>query len=392
MLLHRHGPTELPAPVGVRARLARRRTEREHQAVAAELRDRWRWTVGGTAAARTAPCVAGGVVVSVPEVVAVDLGPPVVLTVRMLAGQLPADLAAVGRRLAEGLAVAAVRVEPWRPGWVRVRLLDVDPLAGLPAPRRSGRTGGVLVDLGHGEDGRIVRVDLTEGGHLVVQGATTSGKSTGLYGVLAQLAHRPDVAVTGTDPTGLLLGPWSGRGAVVRPALGTGDPTAHVAVLDALTGEMDARVRGLGAGRDRVDLGPDRPLLLVVLEEWPGLLRLLDAHDKGLGRAARSAVARLLAEGAKAGVRVVLVAQRAEAGVIGGFERAQCSTRLSFRVDTADAVKMLHPDVAPEIVAEHATAPPGVALLTAPGVPLRRLRAPHTTYAAYVAAVAGSTR
>lgn len=48
---------------------------------------------------------------------------------------------------------------------------------------------------------------------------------------------------------------------------------------------------------------------------------------------------------------------------------------------------MLHPDVAAEIVADHAVAPDGVALLTAPGVPLVRLRSPMTSYGAYLAAV-----
>lgn len=378
---------------GVRGRLARRRDEADAYAVGVDLRDRWRWVAEGTDVARTSPCVAGGVVVSVPDVVAVDLGDgtrPVVLTVRLLAGQLAADLAAVGRRLAEGMGVAAVRVEPFHHGYVRVTLLPVDPLAGVPSPRLA--PGRYPIDLGHGEDGRPVDLEIGSAAHVIVQGATRSGKSVALYGVLGQLARHPHAEVTGCDPTGLLLAPWVGRDAVVAPSLGAANAAAHVAVLERLTAEMDARVAGIRPGRDAVDLGPGCPLLVVVLEEYPGLLRLLDTTDKNLARLARGAVARLLAEGGKAGLRVVLVAQRAEANIIGGYERGQASHRLSFRVDTADAVKMLHPDVAAEVVADHAVAPDGVALLTAPGVPLLRFRAPFTPYGEYLDAVGRGTR
>lgn len=384
-------------PSGVRGWLARRRFDQESYAAGVEWRDRWRWVAEGTAVARTSPCVAGGVVVSVPDVVNVDLGAvdlgfggrPVVLTVRLLAGQVPADVAAAGVRLAEGLGVAAVRVEPFHHGYVRVTLLPVDPLAAIPSPRPA--PAAHRVDLGHGEDGRPIWLDVAAGGHVIVQGATRSGKSVSLYGVLGQLARRPHVEVAGCDPTGLLLAPWSARSRPGQVSLGTADPGSHVAVLEGLTRDMDARIAGIRAGRDAVDIGAQVPLIVAVLEEYPGLLRVLDGTDRGLGRLARAAVARLLSEGAKAGVRVVLVAQRAEASVIGGFERGQASHRLSFRVDTADAVKMLHPDVPAEVIAAHAVAPDGVALLTAPGMPLRRLRAPMTTYGEYLAAVQAGT-
>lgn len=390
------------------ARRAARAAARDDWAFASELSSSWRWVAEGTALARTVPCVAGGVVTSVPRVVGVEMGPPVRLTVCLLPGQLPADVADVADRLAEGLSVAVVRVEPSRyHGHVVVTLLPVDPLGDRSA-RAQGRVRFPTL-LGRDEGGRPVLLDWGTASHMIVQGATRSGKSTGLYGVLAQLAHVPHVEVTGCDPTGLLLAPWaklvadrpqaffSDQGkrdarskleqASIPPSMGTRKPAAHVAVLEALTGEMDTRISGIRDGRDTVDLGPGCPLIVAVLEEYPGLLRVLDGADRKLGQLARAAVARLLSEGAKAGLRVVLVAQRAEANVIGGFERGQASHRISFRVDGPETVKMLHPDVSPEVVAGHSTAPAGVALLTAPGRPLTRLRAPYVPYAGYVDAV-----
>ncbi|WP_145981472.1 hypothetical protein [Pseudonocardia sp. HH130629-09] len=156
--------------------------------------------------------------------------------------------------------------------------------------------------------------------------------------------------------------------------LGLGDPGVIAEHVGRLVDDMDKRISSIPRDRDCL---PDADgLLFVVLEEYPGLLRYLDAADTKIGKRVRGYVARLLAEGRKAGVRVVLVAQRAEASVIGSTERGQCSTRLSFRVDNHDAVKLLHPDTDQDTAAAHASALPGIALVSSPGRPLTRVRAP----------------
>jgi S-DNA-T family DNA segregation ATPase FtsK/SpoIIIE len=137
-----------------------------------------------------------------------------------------------------------------------------------------------------------------------------------------------------------------------------------------------------------VPIGPDLPLVAFVVEEVPGLFRLLStAADSKLEKRARALLARLVGESRKAGVRVVLIAQRADANIIGGYERGQASHTISFRVDTLSALAMLHADADKSIAAEHSTARPGIALLSAPGDPLRRFRAPLTTYRQYCAEV-----
>jgi S-DNA-T family DNA segregation ATPase FtsK/SpoIIIE len=99
------------------------------------------------------------------------------------------------------------------------------------------------------------------------------------------------------------------------------------------------------------------------------------------------ALGRLFGEARKAAMRLLLISQRADATIIGGFERDQASHVISFRVGGLSALQMLHQDADKAIAAEHATARPGVALMSAPGVPLMRFRAPHTTYADYYAEV-----
>jgi S-DNA-T family DNA segregation ATPase FtsK/SpoIIIE len=115
-----------------------------------------------------------------------------------------------------------------------------------------------------------------------------------------------------------------------------------------------------------------------VLEEYPGLLRACDDGKRSAGRVDRIKllVGRLIAEGRKAGIRLVILAQRFEAAIVDGYTRDQCTVRLSFRVGNASSIEMLHPD-GREVADEHAIAPPGVALLSAPGVPLVRIKSPY---------------
>ncbi|OLM27581.1 hypothetical protein Ae717Ps2_7357c [Pseudonocardia sp. Ae717_Ps2] len=72
-----------------------------------------------------------------------------------------------------------------------------------------------------------------------------------------------------------------------------------------------------------------------------------------------------------------MVTQRADATVVGGFERGQLGLRISFRLDDPEALVMLHGQSARDHLEEHQLAPPGVALVQAPARPLGRVRGPR---------------
>ena len=367
---------------------AERRAERDRRALVADLAEHWREVLAGTAASRTVTNGGGTTVAVVPTVVDVRLGgpgDPLTLVVRLLPGQLPADLAAVADRVREHMGAAAVRVEPFRPGYALVRLLARDPLAvpvELPIPHVPGAPLlGVL------EDGSDLRVPVVEWPHLVVQGATRAGKSWFAYAVLAQLAGDPRVRVAGVDPSGLLLRPWTMGRHAPWVCAGLADLGAVEATLGALVDEMDRRLVAMPADRDVTAVSDTTPLVVVALDEYAGLLRAVDAADAKAGKRVRGLVSRLLAESAKVAMRIVLLTQRAEAAVIGAAERAQCAGRISFRVDGLDSIKLLHPD-ADAYATAHVGAPPGVALVSWPGRPLTRLRAPGVrSYSDYARSV-----
>ncbi len=314
--------------------------------------------------------------------------------VRMLPGQTLADWNTKAPALAVALDVQTLRFAPAtgrfaRKADVEVTAIRRDPLAGtrqsVPA------VGGVGVRIGRCEDGTDLVIDLTDPWHVGVQGMSRSGKSVLLYDLLAATAGRTDVLVTGLDPTGILLAPWAhAPGADLRHC-GTGDLDHAVEVLEALVQEMDQRIGHLlSTGADQVGPGtPGMPVVVVVLEEYPGLLSVLTAHDqttKPAGRLenrVRLGVRRLVQEGAKAGIRVVMLAQRFDAAVVGGAERSNLGTRISLRVDNGDAVRMLHPAATPAQVQELAAAEPGRGLVDTPGQPTRWFKADLTGYAQY---------
>lgn len=368
------------------SRTARRRRDAyvADEALVTDLMWTWREACEGAGIGRVVQTVTGPTI-STPPLVSITLGPPTVLLARLLPGQVAGDVAAAATRLRGPLGAVGLRVDPRGHAHVRVELLTTDPLAGIVA--FTAPTRGVW--LARGEDGTDITAEWRDLPHLAVQGQTRSGKTAFMYALLAQAAHYPRVLVAGADASGLLLRPFTGTRHASWQALGLSDLGRVEEVLTHLVTEMDARIVGLPFDRDEIDISDENPVVLVVLEEWPGVLRALEsATDTKASKRVRSLVGRLLAESHKVGFRVVVVAQRAEAGILGGAERAQLAGRLSFRTDNVDSVRLLHPDVPDDLAVEHGQGPPGVALMSWPGRSLTRVRAPWVgSYRAFVQAV-----
>lgn len=200
-----------------------------------------------------------------------------------------------------------------------------------------------LLTLGRTPGGVDVIIDPTEAAHTLFTGQTRSGKSVQVYGALAQLP-RSGVQVCGIDPTGILFNAIGDQlGGDALRALTLADPERVEHVMRELVAEMDRRIRVLLAQRlDKfTNFTSDLPLLVVVMEEYPGTLAALQAIDAASGARpvdrletkVRAAVQRIALEGAKVGVRLWLVAQRADASLLTGVLRSQLTQRFSFRQD-----------------------------------------------------------
>jgi len=386
-----------------RARWAKRRAATDRARILHEIiadhEDIWRRLCAAVGLS-TSVDTASGVTVVTPRLVNADIsGPNLVLVVKLLPGQLPADFEAVAAQIAPALGVPRVRITPRDLHWIRIELLQRDPLDVRVTTPRIGRSLSVAdhpVLVAQTEDGVSISMSWISAPHAVVQGATRSGKSVWCYSTLAQLADFDDVVIAGSDPSGLLLGrPFVNSRHTSWQVTGSRDVLAHLALLRLLVDEMDERIATLPPRVDKLDeFTIDCPLVVVVLEEFAGLLRLASTASAPKGEAKvrdqlLGLYGRLVSEGHKAGFRLLVVTQRADATVVGGFERGQLGLKISFRVDDDEALPMLHGSGSRALVSEHRYAAPGIALLDSPLHRLGRVRGPRlpgdeaTDYARY---------
>lgn len=368
-----------------------RKTERIMERRSLVLRDYyapiWRRLCEFTGLCHTVTAAAGPTVVT-PRLVSVDVwGQNPVLVVELLPGQLIADLIKETPRLLPVLGAQYLRITPRGQRWARIELLQADPLdvpVTVPAVLQPAQTSVAdqPVMVAQIESGAPLWLRWDQAPHCVVQGATRSGKSVWCYSILGQLARCHDVLIAGSDPSGILLGrPYEGTKHRDWQAVGSANVLDHLNLLRRIVAEMDRRITELPPRQDKLTSTVDTPLMIVVLEEFAGLLRLASTLPTPKGEAKivdqlRSLFGRLVSEGHKVLIRIMVVSQRADATIIGGFERGQLGLRISFRVTDPEALVMIHPE-GRDYFAEHTQAPAGVALLETAGQPLTRVRGPR---------------
>ena len=329
-----------------------------------------------------------------------------VLTVRARRGSKSAEVIAKAEEIAADVPGAhSARTRKISPSTAEVRLVMGDVLDGIrdsadPAAAGNGQgCRGADAVIGRAEDGTPVIVNVVkDASHSALQGQTRSGKSALSYGILGSYAHSPEVLVCGVDPSGILLGPFkNGRGGAWI-ATGTADLTNAVDALSGVVAEMDLRIATLAAnGLDKIEaFTPALPVLLVVLEEYPGLIAAAKAEDDAKDRKAGERVApqiarlvgRLFKESAKVGGRVMILAQRMSSQAVDTDDRSNFGIRATLRVDNGDAVRMLHDGADKSLVDEIRQFPAGMGLIESSGRPLMRWRADFTTYNQYLTRVA----
>ncbi|WEV67817.1 hypothetical protein OZX72_02150 [Bifidobacterium sp. ESL0769] len=250
------------------------------------------------------------------------------------------------------------------------------------------------VVFGMNQWGRLLMHDFARSSsHCLITGVTRSGKSSLEYRLLAKLSSYPFVRVVGCDPSSLLLAPFASKGGKLV-ALGD-DIGGHVRVLESCVEVMNQRLDWLlGRRMDKmVAFTPSRPLLVVVMEEELMLSQLAKASDaasspKGRDEARiKALLLRLLAGGAKCGIRVILSMQRPDAEIMGGAARSQLETRFLLRSDE-QGIRMAIPELDDSQRLQLSRALPGVGFYMSPGVPPTLFRGIQTGYRQYVQMIA----
>ena len=247
--------------------------------------------------------------------------------------------------------------------------------------------------VGRDQAGRDLFLDLGRPGHAIFSGATRSGKSTLVYGLLAQCRGLP-VQVAGLDPSGVLLNALGaeGLGGDSLRVLTLAEPERVKSVCAELIAEMDRRINNLLLlRRDKFnpqDFSADFPLLIFLLEEFPGTLAALQAIDQASGAKpaerieikVRATVQRWALESAKVGGRLWVISQRADASLLTGVLRSQLTQKFSFAQD-CDGLRMLHPNISDDQINAVSDFQPGMGYIEITGQqPLTRFRADYCSY------------
>lgn len=274
-----------------------------------------------------------------------------ILTALLLAGLLLAALTLAAHSLlfsgviAAGAIFTLVKVD-WgipKPGTDEGPALDLEPRGGaLPPPTGllarvvRGLSDTVAIPLVYGltEAGKLLSGDLTKAPHVLVGGATGSGKSVWLDTLIRTIAaSRPADAVRllFIDPKRVELA----RFASLPHTAGVATEKPEAAdMLARLCNTMDERYERLQAQGLRSIDGTGDPRIVCVIDEFADLILPHDrtAAQRKQSETLRGYLSRLLALGRAAGIHMVLATQRPDARVVDGLMKANAPTRIAFRV------------------------------------------------------------
>ena len=302
---------------------------------------------------------------SVPvKVVEVNVG-PAVTQFGVVPGTLPRrgpDGTTVDRRvrvsrikaLTDDLALAleapTLRIEAPVPGKgfvgieVPNRDTDVVPLrAMLKSPAMTGHKSPLVIGLGRDVGGNPVAADLSVMPHLLIAGATGSGKSVCINAIVASLLFNngPDVLrLLLVDPKRVELVAFNGVPHLISPVVTEIDQV--IGALTWMTLQMDERYRNFArvGARQLKDYNrkvdrKNKPSEWADLEPYPYFVLVIDELADLMSSAPEKVefyVCRLAQMARATGIHLVVATQRPSVDVVTGLIKANFPSRIAFSV------------------------------------------------------------
>lgn len=281
----------------------------------------------------------------------VNLGPSVTkYELRPAVGVKVSRITHLADDLALALAAKDIRIEAPIPG---------KSLIGIEVPNQQIATVGfrdmveamphddqpMNVPLGRTVTGDVMMADLTKMPHLLIAGATGSGKSVAINDIITSIllkAKPHQVKFLMIDPKKVELSVYNGIPHLLSPVVS--DPKKASRALAKVVAEMERRyelfakfgVRNLKGynglvqennQEDGATEQPALPLILVIVDELADLMMTV-SHD------VEDAIVRIAQMGRAAGIHMILATQRPSVDVITGLIKANVPSRIAFAVSS----------------------------------------------------------
>lgn len=192
--------------------------------------------------------------------------------------------------------------------------------------------------LGKGIDGDTAVFNLAKMPHLLVAGATGSGKSVCINTLISSILYRAtpeEVKLLLVDPKKVELNIYQGLPHLITPVVT--DPKKAANVLKLVVEEMENRYdlfsetgsRGIESYNKQVDDSEDKmPYIVVVIDELSDLM-MVAANE------VEDNICRLAQMSRAAGIHLIIATQRPSVDVITGLIKANIPSRISFAVSSA---------------------------------------------------------
>jgi len=208
----------------------------------------------------------------------------------------------------------------------------------LEAPTFRNTGAALPLALGKGVAGEPIVADLAKMPHLLIAGATGSGKSVCINTIITSLIFKrtpKDIRLLLIDPKRLELSIYNGMPFLVAPVV-----VEHKEASAALNWgllEMERRYRKLAEARVRKlvdynkavernqELGQKLPYIVIIIDELADLMMTVSGEIE-------EPIARLAQMSRAVGIHLVLATQRPSVDVVTGIIKANFPSRIAFKV------------------------------------------------------------